>query len=319
MMIFAGIVIFNPNYERFKQNIECIINQVEEIILYNNGCSEEVKLYIDSLASKKVKMVGEGCNLGLAYALNQIMKVAKDDHANWMITLDQDSVLPENYVNEIEKRISLHANEKIAIICPSVIDKRRINISNKVVSFSNDDYYINMCITSGSCTNIKAWEDVGKFDEYLFIDLIDNDFCKRLVASDWKILKIASVELDQEFGKITPKGERTVSFLKKVCEVIPNEKLAVNVSKLAYKKTVDPMRVYYTNRNIIYLNRKLKKIGGIGYESYNANSYLGYVMFFNLPSLLRAGKKYDVARAIIKGTIDGIRAKRNAIIFEINQ
>ena len=318
-MIWAGIVIFNPNFDRFKKNIERIVNQVEGIVLYNNGCSEEVKLYIDSLAPKKVIMIGDGCNLGLAYALNQIMKETREKHVDWVITLDQDSVLPDNYVDEIKKRILLHANEKIAIICPSVIDKRRIYVSNKVVPSNVDDYYTNMCITSGSCTYIKAWEDVGKFDEYLFIDLIDNDFCKRLIASGWKILKMASVELDQEFGKIFPKSERTVSFFKKVCKVIPNKKLAVNVSKLAYKKMVDPMRVYYTNRNILYLNKKLKKIGGIGYESYNANSYLGYILFFNLPSLLRARKKIDVARAIIKGTIDGIRAKENAIIFEINQ
>src|SRR5699024_6976157 len=68
------------------------------------------------------------------------------------------------------------------------------------------------CITSASCTSIKAWEKIGGFDDWLFIDLVDNEFCKRLVASGYKILRLNHLVLDQEFGCIHPKGEFSQKF-----------------------------------------------------------------------------------------------------------
>jgi GT2 family glycosyltransferase len=72
--------------------------------------------------------------------------------------------------------------------------------------------YVDFCITSASCTNLNAWKNVGGFDEWLFIDLVDNDFCKRIIVSGYKILRINSLVLDQEFGKIIPKNEKVQSF-----------------------------------------------------------------------------------------------------------
>ena len=37
---------------------------------------------------------------------------------------------------------------------------------------------------------IDAWEQIGKFDEWLFIDLVDNEFCKRLIVSGYTILRL---------------------------------------------------------------------------------------------------------------------------------
>ena len=71
---------------------------------------------------------------------------------------------------------------------------------------------------------------------------------------------------------------------------------------------MSPLRVYYTNRNIIYVNKKLKKYGSVGYESYNCKSYIGFIISFMIPSILRAGKKIDVLKATVKGVKDGMAA-----------
>lgn len=314
-MIWAGIVLFNPDLNRLKTNIQNVFPNVDMLVLFNNGMDSVTKKYIDSLDSKKVIILGKGENKGIAYALNCIMMKAYTNQVKWVITFDQDSVTPLNYVQQVKGRINDNSKRKVGIICPMVVDKRRIYPAMGVMPDTNNDYDVEMCITSGSCTSVDAWIDVGGFDDFLFIDLVDNDFCKRIRSKEWIILRMGNVLLDQEFGNITPRSKKVTSFYRFICSNFPNQRIAANISKLAYKKNVNPMRVFYTNRNILYLNEKLIELGGIGYESYNAKSYLGFLLFFNLPSLLRGKEKMKILRAIISGRKEGKLASKKVEHF----
>ena len=54
--IFAGIVLYNPDIERLKENVDNIINQVSRVILVNNGSenTEEIEQYLDGLEKQKI-------------------------------------------------------------------------------------------------------------------------------------------------------------------------------------------------------------------------------------------------------------------------
>ena len=297
-MIAVGIVLFNPdNIERFLSCIEMARKQIDTIYIFDNSTKK-----IDISFPKNIIYISEGKNKGVAYALNRIMEKAEADGFSWVVTMDQDSVLPLGMIDDFSKYIFI--DNKIGIICPQVIDSRRSYMS---VNANNSEMkYISFCITSGSCTSISAWKAIGKFDEWLFVDLVDNEFCKRLTVSGYKILQIEKWILNQEFGNIVPKPKRQQEFWLRLSQILHNQ----NIAKFSYKKSVSPLRVYYTNRNIIYVNRKLKKYGPIGYrENYNCNGYLGFLFSFCLPSLLRAENKRKVFTAICKGIVDGKKAK----------
>lgn len=315
MIIWAGIVLFNPDCDRLKNNIQNVLQSVDKLVLFNNGIDVETKKYIVSLDLNKVIILGNGENKGIAYALNSIMREAYENQVKWVITFDQDSIAPLNYVDQVKKRIIDNRKKQLGIVCPVIVDNRRIYPANRMIPDTTNDYDVEMCITSGSCTSVDAWNDVGGFDDFLFIDLVDNDFCKRLRSKQWIILRMGNVQLDQEFGIITPYNKIVTGFFKYICKRIPNQRIAVNLSKLAYKKKVSPIRVYYTNRNILYLNEKLSALGGIGYESYNAKSYLGFFLFFNIPSLIRGKEKSKILRAIILGIKEGNIASKKAEHF----
>lgn len=302
----CGIVIFNPELDRLKANIKKLLEDETKIFFFVNDCDAECDTYIKSIENAIV--LTQGKNVGIATALNEIFKCAQELGEEWVLTFDQDSIISDEYLLQMSKKAE-DVDEGIACICPKVVDKRRIFPANKIVNYEGNEQYVQMCITSGSYTRIRSWEQVGKFDDYLFIDLVDNDFCKRLVHSGWKILRMNDVELNQEFGNIEPRSKKTVERIKSLCDKVQNKKLAVNISKLAYKKKVSPLRVYYTNRNIIYLNKKLKKYGGIGYESYNCKGYAGFIFTFILPSVLRAQNKKAVIKSVIMGIRDGIKVK----------
>lgn len=292
--IAAGVVLFNPD----SRAIDCLnklVTQIDCIYVFDNS-TMQLSVHLP----ERIIYLTESENKGIAYALNRIMERAKLDGYEWVLTMDQDSFLPDGMVEDFV----YHLNDDIGIICPQVIDKRRAYMK---VSEENSVEYIDMCITSASCTSVEVWEKIGGFDEWLFIDLVDNEFCKRLTESGYKILQIKKWVLDQKFGDIEPKSEKSQKFWISLSKFFHCE----NLAKFSYKKNVNPLRVYYTCRNIIYVNRKLKKYGKTGYKNYNCKGYFGFVFSFILPSILRAKKKSKVIAAAFEGTRDGRKKKIN--------
>lgn len=292
--IAAGIVLYQPDIIRLEKCIENLKKQVDRIYVFDNS---EKRIKINDAP---IVYMTEDKNKGISYALNKIMKKAKMDGFNWVLTMDQDSIIPDGMISGFEECIKRHSD--VGIICPQVIDKRRVY---SVAQRNKEEIYVDFCITSASCTSIEAWEECGKFDEWLFIDLVDNEFCKRIRLSGYKILRLNEWVLDQEFGKIIPKSECKQKFWLVVSKLLHNQ----NFAKFSYKKFVSPLRVYYTNRNIIYVNKKLRKYGHIGYENYNCKGYLGFVISFMIPSILRAQDKKAVLKATIKGICDGRKSR----------
>lgn len=291
--IAVGIVLYNPDGARFKKCIENLKQELPIIFVFDNS---EKPICIED---ESIVYMTEGKNKGIAYALNSIMKEAKNKGFEWVVTMDQDSIVPIGLFNEFKKAIAKHND--LGIICPFVKDKRRPYEDEKK---NLPEEFVDFCITSASCTSIEAWEKCGEFDEWLFIDLVDNEFCKRIRMSGYKILRLNEMVLDQEFGKVIPKNPRVQAFWVKVSRVLNNK----NFAKFSYKKIVSPLRVYYTNRNIIYVNKKMKKYGHVGYENYNCNGYIGFIISFMIPSILRAQNKKKVINATLHGIIDGCKS-----------
>lgn len=295
--IAAGIVLYNPdNIERLNHCIQSILPQVSKVYIYDNSSQKYDYSFTENVIYKS-----RGKNLGIAFALNELMQMAEADEVEWLITLDQDSIVPDNLVQHYLTTLYEEKDNNIAIICPQVIDKRRKYMH---VQTSKKMEYVDECITSASCTSVEAWKKVGGFDNWLFIDLVDNEFCKRLVVSDYKILRLNFLVLDQEFGNIEPKSELEQKFWIFLSKVFRNQ----NIAKLSYKKNVSPMRVYYTCRNIIYVNKKLRNYEKTAYSNYHCKGYFGFIIAFILPSFLRAKNKWLVLKEIIRGTKDGLNS-----------
>lgn len=83
MKYIAGIVLYNPDLGRLKENIESICKQVDKVILIDNGSDnireieDLIKEYLNCILLKN------GENMGIAYALNQILKYAYENDVKW--------------------------------------------------------------------------------------------------------------------------------------------------------------------------------------------------------------------------------------------
>jgi len=298
--VLAGIVLFNSDYNRLLECLDSLENQVDSIIVLDNSPQKYENDKIAAIQEYKCcEYIFSERNLGMPEGMNHIIRIAQNRGYKWVLTMNADSIVPDNL---IDKYSSFFDDESVGMICPQIIDKRR-----KYMKIDKQEGYecVEMCITSAACTRIDAWKNVGEFDSWLFVDLLDNDISKRMILNRWKIIKVNSVILDQEFGDIEPKSKKVELFWLKVGEILHNS----NFAKFSYKKNVHPIRVYYTCRNILYLNKKFKKYGGIGYkENYNCNTFIGFLICFVVPSILRSDKKMKTLHAVVSGFRDGINS-----------
>lgn len=295
--IAVGIVLYKPDVQRLQKNFDSLKNQFNMLILYNNGTDIQALNLNKIVKTMQVIVIGTGENVGIATALNGIMLEAKARGIDWVVTLDQDSIVPDNLCKEFMEFISNNGSST-AILCPQLIDRRRKYMSIKIAPKIEE---IDMCSTSGSCTNVAIWEKIGRFDEWLFIDLVDNDFCKRATLCGFKIFQLNSVVMDHEFGNIEFRSPFWEKFFLSLGKRLKN----VNVEKLSFKRKVNPLRIYYENRNIIYLNKKYQKYGGIGYSNHHCKTYLGFMITFSLYSLSVGKEKNKIFNAICTGVRDG--------------
>ncbi len=296
MKVAAGIVLYNPDLDRLYRCLSNLSKQVDVVILYNNTAdTERILNAVSDNINLRIECVGNNTNKGMATALNGIMERAEQLGIEWVITLDQDSIVPENMTNAFSKFFD---RNDIAIVCTQNIDPRR-KYMKPVLEPETEQ--VKMCDTSGSCTNVSVWRELGGFDDWLFIDLVDNDYCKRAGLKGYKILKVNSVVMDHQYGIIESRGRFAERFFLKAGEVLHS----TNIAKLSFKRIVNPTRIYYENRNVLYLNKKYKNFGGIGYSNHHCRTYFGFFITFSLYSWLVSDRKREVYRAIRTGIRDG--------------
>lgn len=271
--IAASIILYNPDIERLKENLNAIYKQVGLIVLVDN-CSNNIKEIEKEInIYKNTIIIKNNSNKGIAAALNQAIHICEERKYDWVLTLDQDSVCPLNIVEEYSKYIDI---DNIGIICPTIIDR---NIKNHKKTKNNKTFeYVKECITSASLTNIRIWNLVGKFDEDMFIDIVDFDFCKRILLNEYKIIRINNIELLHEVGSIVQR-----KFLLKTVNVMNHS----------------PNRKYYMSRNVLYYGRKYNDKKSI------LKAYLSIIKL-TLIVLLYESQKLKKTSSIIKGLIDGI-------------
>lgn len=203
MHICAGIITYNPTLTDVSTCLEALCNQVERVIIVDNA-SKNVKS-LQEVVNKytNVTLVKNSQNIGFAKALTQVFEWAKSQGFNWVLTLNDDSVVPSNMISEYKKILENQGslvnqknakNSKIAIVCSLL--KNRLDGTILHSKCHEDE-----CITSGSLTSVEAWQEIGGFDEWLEIDGVDFDFSRRLVRAGWKIVECQNVIMEHQIGK----------------------------------------------------------------------------------------------------------------------
>ena len=199
--VAAIIVSYNPDSNLFD-SINLLLNQVEKVIIVDNGSKEKYVKYIKSINEDKIEIILNKENLGIATALNIGVRKALENGYEWILTMDQDSKASPDMVKKmfnVYNSINREERKDILSIFPNFVDERIQSIEEN--SNMNSYEYVDADMTSGNLLRKEVFEKVGFFDDSLFIDLVDTDFCMRLNEKGIKMIKIRDAVLYHSLGE----------------------------------------------------------------------------------------------------------------------
>lgn len=271
MKIIAGIILYHPDVQRLQENIAAVKNQVDAIALWDNG-----GIIPEFQNDKIIYLTKDSHNIGIASALNGLCQYALDHGYDWILTLDQDSIVPSTLIGSYSKHLD---NPEVAMLCPCIQDRNYGSMDYDIGS-KNETDEVEACITSASMLRLSAWQEVGGFWDELFIDMVDFDLCWSLREKGFKIIRDNSQTLYHEIG-----------HSKKVC-LLGKENVIFNHS---------PIRCYYNARNTIAVGKKHHKTP-------KCNRWLiKRILLINLYEHERFKKNW----MIFRGIKDGIRLSKS--------
>ena len=271
ILIYAGIVSYNPDLIRLQENINAIYSQIDKLIIVDNNSGNLNDIEHIVMKYKNIILIKNNDNMGIAKALNQIMEIGLNEQADWVLTLDQDSVVSEFLISQYRKYISL---PNVGMLTCLIKDRNAKGITSSEIEGEYEE--VPRCYTSGCLTKVSAWNDSGYFDEKMFIDYVDYDMCMKLREHGYKIFRVNQIGLLHELGH-----SKDVNFLGRKY-VVSNH---------------SPKRKYFIVRNWLYYNRKHSKILNLKQEY---KGFLRYVIF----TIIYESNKWLNIKAMLRGALD---------------
>ena len=251
MKIPATVIWYNPDDENIK-NIRTYIDYVEKLYIIDNSKENNKKL-ADSLNNLKTEYIYNDKNLGIAKALNLACEKAANDNFEWILTIDQDSSFDSDSIKDYFRAFKKMTKNNVGIISPRHI------LKNDIDKFSDDkeSAEVDHVMTSGNLLNLKIWEEIGKFNENLFIDEVDSEICFRIIESGYKVIQLNKIRMFHELGNL----EKRNFFTRKISVLNHNH-----------------IRKYYIMRNKFYMLKKYKKYR-LRYIYYILNDFFKVIFY----------------------------------------
>lgn len=191
-MKLAGLVVlYNPK-ETIMDTINNYINELDLLYLIDNSSNDNSSLF----KNKKIIYIPNKENLGIAVALNMGARKAIKDGYDWLLTMDQDSTFSADSLSKLIKYAYSLDYEKVGIVSPWHHTKE---VTNRPIKESEELMDV---MTSGNLLNLKIYEKLGGFKEWLFIDSVDIEYCLNLNKNGYKVIRYNESELIHELGDI---------------------------------------------------------------------------------------------------------------------
>lgn len=221
--VLAIIVSYN-DLNNLKNTAIALINQVEDILVVENGSSKEVVSAIEYFCEEqKIQLHLNGENLGIGAALNKGVMHAKNHGYKWLLTMDQDSRASKGMVYQLLR--CAERNPSAALICA--------NTNQDLID--GCDIFLPYAITSGNLVDAEKIMTLGGYNEELFIDGVDFDICLRIRNKGGEIVQCNNAIMTHRLGK----------------------SIIFKIFNLEFKYIQhSPLRRYYIFRNHFYITKK---------------------------------------------------------------
>lgn len=286
-MIGAIVVLFNPDFNVTSKALESLIQQVDKVCVVDNSLSDNS---IQLKRFKNIEYIPLRKNIGIAAAQNIGIDYFIKENYDYVVFSDQDSITPIGVVSKLFKAFvalekhgykvaatgTMAINRQTGLSYP--IKTKKISIISKdSVGYTSDITECYSVRSSISMVSIDSFVKIGGFDESLFIDGVDHEWC-------WRAWHQAQLR----------------SFI--VEDAVISHQLGEGDRKFASKEIAisSPFRVYYQFRNYLWLSRR--NYVPLFWKKKHLIKYT--IKFFYFPLFVSPRFKY--LNSIINGIFDGL-------------
>lgn len=159
-------------------------------------------------------------NRGLAEAYNRALEIAQAEGFDWLLTLDQDSALPTNFLSELTKAVALVAAvPTVAAVVPQITGEGRTLSPNYFifsaipryfpegfVGISSQDTY---AFNSASTLRVSALREIGGYCPWFWLDNSDAYMYRQLHRRGKQIFVAGNIHVEHEFSMFNLKERVT--------------------------------------------------------------------------------------------------------------
>ena len=237
--VCAVVITFFPD-AGFPERLEKIASQVSRVIVVDNGTTGQSGVNLERAleARGSAACICNSENLGVAAALNQgIRKALKEGDCPWIATFDQDSLPAADMVEKMLTVWRSHPHpERLMVAGPrtAFVD----STSRPDPAEDRSWREVTHVITSGSLISRRAFNLAGYYNERLFIDYVDIEYCLRLRTLGYQVIEVHSTEMLHHMGRL----EERLFLGEKV-----------------HPTHHPPLRRYYQFRNALLLHRQYRE------------------------------------------------------------
>lgn len=174
------IVLFHPTDDDIR-HLEHVSQLYPGVIVDNseNRCFESDQVNL-------MDYIFLGGNTGIAHAQNVgIERLLKESESDYIVLMDQDSRWEDDYAQRIteEYEALLQKGIKLSALGPTVYRRKTGEEYQSIIhkkQYLNDDFILRPhIIASGCCIRKALFKEVGVFEDALFIDFVDDEWCWR--------------------------------------------------------------------------------------------------------------------------------------------
>ncbi|HEV2396665.1 MAG TPA: glycosyltransferase family 2 protein [Candidatus Sulfotelmatobacter sp.] len=185
--VCAVIVTYHPSTSILEHTAD-VLAQVQGLAVVDNGSGADD---IESLRSASRRQGGfhlieNGKNLGIAEALNQGIRWAKDEGYRWVVLFDQDSKVTEGFIREMFAAWESYSErERVASVYPRYANPDT-GVELSVPRAADNSPILPM--TSGTLMPVWIFDRIGWFASEYFIDVVDWEYGFRIRAAGYLLL-----------------------------------------------------------------------------------------------------------------------------------